>query len=86
MIQLLVMKRGCMYFNHKFRCAGNTSLFSYNTFYLKLPFYQVYPTGHSKKTETTVGVAGRREFNMGNKMLITLCKELGKQTIDYDVS
>lgn len=75
-----------MCLNHKFRCTGNTSLFSYNNFYFKLPFHQVYPTGHSNKTETTIGVSGRKGFNMGNKMLITLWKALEKQTIDYDVS
>lgn len=48
-------------------------------FYYKLPFHQVYQSGCSKKTETTVGVSGRREFNMGNKMLITLWKGLGEQ-------
>lgn len=75
-----------MYLNHKFRCTGNTSLFSYNSIYFKLPFHQVYQSEDSKKTETTVGVLGRRGFNTGNKMLITLRKDLGKQTIESDVS
>ena len=31
-----------------------------------------YQSGYTKKTETTVGVSGRRRFNMGNRRLITL--------------
>lgn len=72
MIELLEMKRGCMYLHHKFTCAGNTSLFSYNSFYFKFPFHQVYQSEDSKKTETAVGVSGRRGFNTGNKMLNSL--------------
>lgn len=62
-----------MYLDHKFRCAGKAVYFPIIlSFYYKLPFHWVYQSGSNKKTETTVGVSGRRGFNTGNKMLIIL--------------
>lgn len=74
-----------MYLNHKFTCAGNTSLFSFNSFYFKFPFHQVYQSEDSKKTETAVGVSAEGDLIQEIRCL-TLWKELGKQTVEYDVS